>query len=220
MSSKELSRLFSTIKDCPYYNQENPPCNRIKKFEPVINTFSPDQRYMIISSDPSGDTNKKLEDDVPHSDFALRFISLMFTASDSELSIQKITQNFDEFQRIFNKYFYWTHFSKCYAQGNPNGHCASTYLQREIELVNPSLIISLGSKPVDFLLGKEKLSKRVNKIINYQKIPLISSLHPSRDWNLGRRPQYKFDETWQLIKKTVKYSDEDARIISRLLKNE
>lgn len=217
MSSKELDKLFSTIRSCPYYNEENPPCNRIKKFEPVVNTFSPQQRFMIISSDPSGDTNKKLDDNVPHSDFALRFISLMFTGSDNETSVQQITQNFGEFQRIFNKYFYWTHFSKCYAQGNPNGHCAATYLQKEIALINPSLIISLGSKPVDFLLGKEKLSERVNKVIYYQKTPLIASLHPSRDWNLGRRPQYKFDETWQLVKRMVKYSDEDTRIIRKLL---
>lgn len=217
MSSKELSRLFSTIRSCPYYNQENPPCNRIKKFKPVVNTFSPQQRFMIISSDPSGDTNKKLDENVPHSDFALRFISLMFTGFDNETSIKQISQNFGEFQRIFNKYFYWTHFSKCYAQGNPNGHCASTYLQEEIALINPSLIISLGSKPVDFLLGKDKLSDRVNRVIYYQKTPLIASLHPSRDWNLGRRPQYKFDETWQLVKRMVRYSDEDTKIISQLL---
>lgn len=217
MSSKELDKLFSTIRKCPYYNQDNPPCNRVRKFEPVVNTFSPHQRFMIISSDPSGDTNKKLDNNVPHSDFALRFIALMFTGSDGESSVQQITQNFAEFQRIFNKYFYWTHFSKCYAQGNPNGHCAATYLQKEISLVNPSLIISLGSKPVDFLLGKERLSERVNKVIYYQNTPLIASLHPSRDWNLSRRPRYKFDETWQLVKRMVKYSDEDTSIINRLL---
>lgn len=217
MVSKELNILFSTIKNCPFYNQENPPCNRIKKFEPVVNTYAPEQRFMIISSDPSGDTNKQLDETVPHSDFALRFISLMFTGSDSETNVEKVRAHYAEFQRIFDKYFYWTHFSKCYAQGNPNNHCAQTYLEREIELVNPSLIISLGGKPADFLLGKDKLSNRVNRVNYYGQIPLIASLHPSRDWNLSRRPEYLFDETWELVRETVQYSSEDENIINQLL---
>lgn len=219
MSSVEINELFSRIRRCPFYEQANPPCNRIKKFEPVVNSFSPEQRFMIISSDPSGDTNKQLDDTVPHSDFALRFITLMFTGSDSEDSVGKVTPHFAEFQRLFNKYFYWTHFSKCYAQGNPNNHCAETYLRKEIELVNPALIISLGGKPVDFLLGKEKLGGRVNRILHFQQTPLIASLHPSRDWNLSRRPQYQFDETWQLIRRTVTYSDIDTKTINTLLSN-
>jgi len=220
MSSTEINKLFLRIKQCPFYEQARPPCNRIKKFEPVVNTYSPDQRFMIISSDPSGDTDKKLDNTVPHSDFALRFIALMFTGSDGEESVNRITPNYAEFQRLFDRYFYWTHYSKCYAQGNPNNHCVQTYLKREIELVNPLLIISLGSKPVDFLLGKAKLGERVNKVLHYQQTPLIASLHPSRDWNLSRRPQYQFDETWQLIRRSVTYSDSDLRTINKLLTNE
>lgn len=218
MSSKEIYQLFSTIRNCPYFDQETPPCNRIKKFEPVLNTFSQLQRYMIISSDPSGDTNKDLDGSTPHSDFALRFLSLIFTGTDSESDTERILRHYPDFQRIFDKYFYWTHFSKCYAQGNPNNHCAQTYLENEIDLFNPSLIISLGSKPVDFLLGKDRLSSRVNRILQYQQIPVIASLHPSRDWNLSRRPQYSFDETWQLVRGVVQFLPEDSKIINQLLK--
>ena len=172
---------------------------------------------MIISSDPSGDTDKSLDGNVPHSAFALRFLALIFTGSDSDLSVEKVQKKFPDFQRIFDKYYYWTHFSKCYARGNPNNHCAQSYLKKEIELFNPSLIISLGSKPVDFLLGKEKLFNRVNKILQYKQIPIIASLHPSRDWNLSRRPLYSFDKTWKLIRETVQYLPEDSMIINQIL---
>lgn len=218
MSSEELQILFSTIKGCPFFDQRNPPCNRIKKFEPVINTFSPKQRYMIISSDPSRDTDKKLDESVPHSDFALRFFSLIFTGSDSVVGTEKILKHYSDFRRIFNKYFYWTHFSKCYAQGNPNNHCAQTYLKREIDLFKPSLVILLGSKLADFLLGKDKLTNRVNRIMQYGNTSIIASLHPSRDWNLSRRPKYLFDETWGLIRSTIQYSPGDSSTINQLLK--
>lgn len=217
MNSKEIQTLFTTIRNCPFYNLNKPPCNRIKKFIPVINTYTPEQKYMIISSDPSGDTNKELNGSTPHSDFALRFLSLIFTGTDSEVGTRKVLDRYSGFQRIFDKYFYWTHFSKCYTQGNPNNHCAKTYLLREIELFDPALIISLGNKPADFLLGKDKLANRVNQVLKCQDTPLIVSLHPSRDWNLSRRLQYSFDETWKLIRNTVEYSPEDSQRINILL---
>ena len=150
MSSVQINTFFSHIRQCPLYKQAAPPCSRIKKFKPVLNYFSSTQRFIIISSDPSSDTNKKLDDTVPHSDFALRFMSLIFTGSDKEESVNKIRHEFSQFQQIFNRNFYWTHFCKCYAQGHPNNYCAQTYLKKEIEIINPELIICLGNKAVDF----------------------------------------------------------------------
>jgi len=217
MKFAELKSYTESIKQCPLYDLENPKCSRIKKFRPVINTLTPSQEYMIISSDPSGDTDKEQTADKPHSDFALRFLALIFTGSDSETSVEQVSKNFSDFQDIFSRYFYWTHYNKCYAAGNPNKHCANIYLKREIELFEPSLIISLGGKPVDLLLGNEKLLNRVNKVLYYGNVPVIASLHPSRDWNLNRRPEFSFNETWDLIRKTIQYSQVDTQSISQLL---
>lgn len=219
MKYKELLAYTNSIKKCPLYDMSNPNCSRIQKFRPVLNTIVPTQKYMVISSDPSGDTDKEQSDDTPHSDFALRFLSLIFTGSDSEPSVSLILANFSIFQNIFSKYFYWTHYSKCYAAGSPSKHCANLYLKKEIELFEPEIIISLGSKPVDFLLGNSKLIDRVNKILYYENIPVIASLHPSRDWNLKRRPEFFFDETWTLIRQTIQYSKEDFQQISSFLLN-
>lgn len=120
-------------------------------------------------------------------------------------------------KKYFTKYFYWTHFSKCHASGNPNSFCANQYLIQEINLFEPELILVLGSKPINFLLGKAKLSERVNKIIYYKGIPVIVSLHPSRNWNFNRRPEFFFNETWKLIRKNLKFDIIDRSVLKKLI---
>lgn len=64
-------------------------------------------------------------------------------------------------------------------------------------------MILFGSKPADFLLGSGSLKDRVNKILDWESIPLICCLHPSRDWNMQRRDEYDFSETWELIRSNL-----------------
>jgi len=216
MDSKQLQTLFSIIRECPYFNEKNPPCKRIKKFKPVINNFSPEQKYMIISSDPSGDTDKTLAESVPHSDFAIRFLSLIFSGNDDKKNASLTKNNYAQLFRIFNKYFYWTHVAKCYCKGNPNLSCAKEYLLREVELFKPRLLIIISNKAADFLMGNKPLTERVCKNLNYQGIPTFCSLHPSRDWNLNKRPKYKFDETWKIIRSKLRFSSEDKAVIESI----
>ena len=209
MQFEQLQQLNQQIRDCPNYEKENPGCNRCKVFRPVVNVLRPTQKYLIISSDPSSDTDKSKTDDVPHSDFALRFLALIFHGNDGEEHTSVVMQNYVSYKRIFDKYFYWTHFSKCHAKGNPNNFCAKNYLLKEINLFEPELIISLGAKPVDFLLGKDNLLNRVNRTLDYNGVPLYASLHPSRNWNLQRRPEFSFNETWGLIRSAFRFNPQD-----------
>ena len=166
---------------------------------PVINELRPSQRYLIISLDPSSDTDKNKDVLDKHSGFEERVISLVFFGSDDAKSLERVRADYQGYKDKFLNNFYWTHYSKCYAQGNPDSFWADKFLKKEIEMFEPELIVIFGSKPVDFLFRKGKLKDRVNTIIEYEGIPTICSLHPSRDWNMFRREKYKFSETWALI---------------------
>jgi hypothetical protein len=211
MKYRKLKQLNNIIR------KTREPGSR-SKLEPVLNELFLTQRYLIISSDPSSDTDKNRGRNLPSSNFATRFLALMFLGDDSKEKTELITRNYRQFSDIFLKHFYWTHFSKVYAGGNPGPFWAKKFLIQEIDLFEPEIIISIGTKPVDFLIGKGKLIKRVNKILNYNGIPLVVSLHPSRNWNLYRRKEYKFYSTWELIRKMCQLSLEDRQKINRLKK--
>ena len=170
---------------------------------PVINELRPSQKYLIISSDPSSETDKSKDVLDKHSGFEERVISLVFFGSDDNECLEKIRMNYRGYKDRFLDNFYWTHYSKCYSQGNPDSSWADRFLREEIELFEPELIIIFGSKPADFLFGKGKFKDRVNTVMEYNGVPTICSLHPSRDWNMFRREEYAFLRTWALIRSKI-----------------
>ncbi len=171
---------------------------------PVINDLRSSQKYLIISSDPSSDTNKNLDVLDKHSSFEARVIALVFFGSDDNGSVDKLKSRYREYKDKFLDNFYWTHYSKCYSVGNPGNFWADKFLEKEIKLFEPKLIITFGGKPADFLLGKGKLRDRVNKVIKWKGVSVICCLHPSRDWNMRLRQEYEFYETWDLIRSKIK----------------
>ena len=171
---------------------------------PVINEMRLSQKYLIISSDPSSDTNKSLDILDKHSSFEERVIALVFFGSDDNSSVNKLESRYREYKDKFLDNFYWTHYSKCYSAGNPDSFWAEKFLEKEIGFFEPKLIIAFGSKVADFLLGKGKLKDRTNKIIKWNGVSVICCLHPSRDWNMRLRDEYKFFETWNLIRSEIK----------------
>jgi uracil-DNA glycosylase len=202
MEYRKLTQYLHKIAQCPYFDKDS-GCTCIPKFPPVINTLRPTQKYMIISSDPSGDPDKTKDLWQPHSDFEIRFLSLIFTGKDDDESVEKVKKDFQDFKKVFLKNFYWTHFNKCFADGNPNNVCAKRYLKEEVKLFDPELIIILGLKPATFLLEVKSLKDAVNKVWNYNGTKTLISLHPSRNWNLSRRPEYEFDDTWKLVRRNL-----------------
>lgn len=172
----------------------------------VINALRPTQRFLIISLDPSAGTNKNRELLVKHSAFEERILALFEHGDDEQSSVEEVRMHYAASKQRFVDSFYWTHYSKCHQGGNPNAYWADKYLRREIELAEPELIIAFGSRVTDFLIGKGAFKQRVNKLLEMADgTPLIASLHPSRDWNIRRRDQYSFAETWQLIREKTNY---------------
>jgi len=168
---------------------------------PVINTLLISQKYLIVSSDPSLETDKTKSEYDKHSAFEERVIALIFFGLDNDVSVGKVRKSYSSFKAKFLSNFYWTHYSKTYARGSPGNFWAQKFLLKEIELFEPQVIVVFGNVVASFLFGPGKLSDRVNHTLSWQGFPLICSLHPSRDWNLKKRPQYKFAQTWKLIRK-------------------
>lgn len=179
-------------------------CNQAKIRKPVINELRPSQKYLIISLEPSSDTDKSKPLLEPHSSFEERVIALFFLGSDSSEAVEKVQAKYGEYKDKFLDNFYWTHYSKCYTGGNPDSFWADNFLLREIELFEPKLIIIFGNTVANFLFGRGKLIDRVNKVLEWNKVPVICTLHPSRNWNLRRRPEYSFKKTWELIRSKTK----------------
>lgn len=218
MDHKRLILLNNDILSCPFVQSDHPPCRRAKGFSPVINELWPTPRYLIVSSDPSRDTNKSRDPLEAHSNFERRFLALLFTGSDEIDICRSLRNHHSSLKKVFLTYFYWAHFCKCFSNGNPNSYCAEQYLRKEIELFRPQLIIAIGGKAIDFFLGPGKLIERVNKIWQYQDIPVIPTLHPSQNWNRQKREEYFFYETWKLIRQKAKLDPKDELKIKNILK--
>ncbi|UZE93608.1 MAG: hypothetical protein IB618_02430 [Candidatus Pacearchaeota archaeon] len=172
---------------------------------PVVNILLPTQRYLIISSDPSSDTDKTKDPLEKHSGFEARILALMFYGSDDAQTVVKIRPHYKEYKELFFKNFYWTHFSKIYARGKPNSFWADKFLIKEVKLFEPECIIVFGSIVTDFLFGRGKFIDRINKVLLWNNIPTICCLHPSKDWNIRRRNEYSFYATWKLIRQKCKF---------------
>jgi len=217
MRYEDLKDYTSRIQSCRFWTQEDPPCGRSRAVPPVVNEILPTQKYLIISSDPAADTDKQRDSDTPASDFACRFLALLFLGDDTSDRAEVALRHYSTLSTVFVRNFYWTHYCKCHAFGRPNSFCARNYLSHEIELAQPiELIVSLGSKPVDFLLGKRPLKDRVCRVLDYRGVPLIASLHPSKDWNTGRRDEYQFYETWKLVRGKIRLSPRDYQVLNML----
>ena len=177
------------------------------RYKPVVNGVRPTQRFLIISLDPSAETDKSRQLLAKHSGFEERIIALFNFGSDDDASVQRVRANYAALKQRFIETFYWTHYSKCYSAGQPGDYWAKKYLLREIELAEPEVIIVFGSKVTDFLFGRGNFKERVNRRLYWRGIPVICCLHPSRDWNVSRRGDYAFNETWQLIRQVTGYAN-------------
>ncbi|MBI4159157.1 hypothetical protein HY500_02770 [Candidatus Woesearchaeota archaeon] len=171
----------------------------------IFNDLYSSQKYLLISERPSQETDKTKGADKKNSGFEERVIALFNIGSDDKEALKKIRAGYSEFRKTFFKNVYWTHYSKEPGKDMPDKFWTKN-LKEEIELAGPALIITLGRLPSNFLFGedgKDDFKGRVNKILEWNRIPVICCLHPSRNWSKQHRPEYQFDETWELIRSKI-----------------
>jgi uracil-DNA glycosylase family 4 len=79
------------------------------------------------------------------------------------------------------------------------------YLRKQIELVDPRVILCLGLTAVENLLGtRESLSQLRGRVLSYEGIPLLVTYHPAA---LLRNPNWK-RPTWEDVQALRKLHDE------------
>ncbi len=73
------------------------------------------------------------------------------------------------------------------------------YLNRQIDLLKPRILILLGAVPLRFLLGLTGITKLHGNFYEYRGIPTMPTYHPS----YLLRAQHKKKEAWQDLQKVM-----------------
>ena len=79
------------------------------------------------------------------------------------------------------------------------GQTCLPYLQRQVELVHPEVIVLLGATPLFHLLGKRGITSARGNWLLYRNIPVMPSYHPAY---LLRVPEKK-REAWDDLQKVM-----------------
>jgi DNA polymerase len=91
------------------------------------------------------------------------------------------------------------------------------YLERQIQLVQPKVVVLLGSVPLLHLLGKTGITRLHGEWLEYNGIPAMPTFHPSY---LLRSPARKRD-AWEDLKKVMATLGRDPDVtMQRLAKHQ
>lgn len=93
---------------------------------------------------------------------------------------------------------------KCHPPNNRNPEpdeaaCCLPYLERQIALVSPRIIVTLGAVPLNYLLGKTGVTRERGRWQEYNHIRVMPTFHPAF---LLRKPEAK-REVWQDLQQVM-----------------
>lgn len=105
---------------------------------------------------------------------------------------------------------YITNVVKCRPPGNRNPNDSEArvclpFLEQQITLIQPKVIVLLGAVPLLFLMGKTGITKLHGKWLDYKGIPVMPTFHPSF---LLRSPARK-KEAWEDLQLVMKKFGKD-----------
>ena len=210
MNINGLIALNNIIINCKNISITNPPCSRNYDAIPLVMNPQKSQKVLLITRDPSNiANNNNTMLGWENTFFRNHILMILFNKYDID--------HFIVFRELFEKYIFWTHFSKCfpgkYSNGNhkqPNKVCAKKFLKKEIDLINPDYIILVGKHSIKFITDLD-LIKAIplngNNFIqkNKKKIEIISIIHPSNANNACKNDKkYKYFETIKYIQNIIK----------------
>jgi uracil-DNA glycosylase len=153
-----LDKLNSVVESCELCKLSG------HRSHVVCGSGNPDADLMFIGDGPSSEDDKK---------------GLPFVDTPGQL-LNKII----DAMKFSREEVYLTNIVKCCPPGRrpPDDHEATTclpYLDKEIELIRPKVIVLLGSVPLKVVLGKHGISKFRGKWFKYHDIDCIATYHPS-----------------------------------------
>ena len=176
LTMSELQKRVSQCKQCRLSNTRS---------NTVFGCGSPRARLMCIGDRPN------LDDDSTGTPFSGEVGELL----DKIIKAMKLSRGD----------VYLTNIVKCAPPGKqlPQDDEAVTclpYLQREIELVKPAVIVLFGAVPLKYLLDKKGIAENRGKWFKYNEIDCIPTYHPSY---LLRVPKAKRD-VWNDMQAVMK----------------
>lgn len=170
---EELNQKIHNCQECPLGSTRN---------EFVFGTGNPNADIMIIGEAPGADEDKQGEPFVGRAGQLLTKILEAINLRREEVFIANIIKCRPPENRRPEK----SEVEKC-----------EPYLQKQIELIKPKFILSLGLTSVDTLLKKKhKMADIRGKVLDYQGIKMLVTYHPAA---LLRNPNWK-KLTWQDVK--------------------
>ncbi len=98
---------------------------------------------------------------------------------------------------------------KCRPMGNRNpldeeALACLPYLNRQIELVRPKLLVLLGAVPLLYLLGKTGITHLHGQWFEYQGIPVMPTFHPAYLLRSPARKKEAWDDLQQVMRRLGK----------------
>jgi DNA polymerase len=171
----ELQCLVSACTRCPLCKERT---------QTVFGTGSRQAELMFIGEAPGRDEDAQ---GVPFVGAAGQLLTKMITA-----------MGFDRAA------VYIANIVKCRPPRNrpPEADEATTclpFLRRQIELVRPKVIVTLGATPLQFLLGKSGIARERGVWSEFAGIPVLPTFHPAY---LLRAPEHK-REAWEDLKQVM-----------------
>jgi DNA polymerase len=180
-SLEELESLINTCTKCALHTNRN-------KF--VFGTGNPDSDIIVIGEGPGAEEDKQ---GLPFVGRAGKLLTDMLKAI-----------NFEREEVFIGNVV------KCRPPGNRTPlpdemNTCMPYLKKQIELIQPKLILCLGLTAAKALLNKrESLTKLRGQVYDFEGIPVIVTYHSAA---LLRNPHWKRD-CWEDLKKFRKLYDE------------
>jgi len=162
-----LFDLLAEIEKCGF------DCDYRTRGPFIVRPDSENVRIVVISESP-GEWRLPVDREgyvVPHGGFEIiRFIEGLFRGDD-------VTRYFDpkesQFRPSWKANAYWTHYQKCPIDKSKNQKITNScerWLMREIEVIEPRLIVAVGNAAGDFLEKKYKLPKPEYVIVPQKKV--------------------------------------------------
>ncbi|MBO7091708.1 MAG: uracil-DNA glycosylase [Victivallales bacterium] len=158
---EQLSQAIFSCKACPLY---------AGKKNYVMEDGFRQARVMFIGEGPGEDEDRQ---GVPFVGRAGQLLTRMIHA-----------MGLDRTARDAERGCYIANIVKCRPPGNRNpepeeGSACLPYLQRQIELVKPEVIILLGAVPLNFLMNRRGITSARGKWLEYKGIPVMPTFHPA-----------------------------------------
>ena len=173
---EELEQAVSTCRDCPLSRGRR---------RPVFGSGNRRARLMFIGEGPGADEDAR---------------GLPFVGKAGQLLTRMIQAM--QFRR---EDVYIANIVKCRPPGNrvpqdAEAACCLKYLNRQIDLVKPEVIILLGSTPLKYLLGKSGINRHHGQWEAYRGVPTLPSFHPAY---LLRSPAKK-RQAWEDLQEAMR----------------